>query len=449
MNVIEQRHRYTLSGHWVPFLMAVILLMSVLPMQNLLLGMQETVSEGIGERNVFVRVNNDGLQDMVGALVNEDANQITINDLTTGKNVTLPKTDRLTIEKPLDINEAVQHVGLAAVVGWRLSQLAALEKPVGKIALISGDSVFVILDETIGLEVGQKLNVYRKERQLKRPGTGDVFGALRSKIAEVEVVETKPELTKTRYVANGDFTTLLEVGDEVDLAVGGMKVAVSPIRNEDGLLTTVGSATADELSNALVNRNVSLVERPALNQAMAELAIPSTQLFDVETAREIGQLTGASYVLAGKIVPEGNQGMLDLRLIHVATGKLVFDVSTSVDISNAEVVTEDSATLLQEKVINLTGAKRWENSGITVEKGQRVSVSAPSSSANRNKRANYYGTVAHVGALIVKVGDQVLEIDKGKDFVASESGTIYFRNNLRRSPNHTADITVKVYQREP
>ena len=359
MKVIEQRHQNSFSGHWVPFLMVVILLIQVLSLQSRLLGMQETVSDGIGQQIVFVRVNNDGLQDIVGALVNEDAHQITINDLTTGKNVTLPKTDRLTIEKPLDINEAVQHAGLPAVVGWRISQLAALEKPLGKIALISGESVFVILNETAELKVGQKLDVCRNEGQLKHPGTGDVFGAVRSKIAEVEVVEIKPQLTKTRYIASGDFTTLLEIGDEVDLAVGGMMVAVSPIRNEDGLLTTVGTATADELIKTMVNRNVSLVERPALNQAMSELDIQNRRLFDEETAREFGQLTGASYVLAGKIVPEGNQGTLDLRLIHVATGKLVFDVSTSVDIANAEVVTEDSATLLQEKVINLTGAKRW------------------------------------------------------------------------------------------
>jgi TolB-like protein len=458
MKSVRLRYQKTVANFFIRGLALIVFATVAFFSSAAVMAFQEGAShKALDDLIVFVRVYERASQDIVGVLVNQDARQITVHDLATGKDVSIPKTDTLTIRQPLSINDAARYAGLPAVVGWKLNKLAERENPVGKIALINGQSVYITLGEASGLKSGQGLMVYRNKGDIKHPDTGAVIGALRPKVGQLKVIEIKPDLTQTRIVAIPGVETVLEVGDEVEPESRGTIVAVSPLFNEDGTLTTVGAGMGEDLTTALVQRKISVIERSVIGQALKELVVQNTALFDQKSSQKFGKLTGANYVLAGKIVPNGDRGTAYLRLIHVETGEILFAVSTAIDLSKAEavpstgpaVVVTGSPRLVQKKILKLTGKRAWEDSGVKIEKGQLITISAPDSRVDRAKRANYYGTGALVGALIAKIGDSVLEIDQSREFVAPADGTIYLRNNLHRSPNHTVDITITVYEQSP
>jgi TolB-like protein len=420
---------------------------------------------------VFVRVSQSGSRPIVGIVVNDDASQITVRDLKTGEVVSIRKAASLTIKKPLDINEAARYAGLSTVVGWKMKQLAERKPTVGKIATVTPQAIYITLGESAGLKVGQKLTVYRNDGNILHPDTGEVLGSRRSKIAHLEVIEVDSSLSKTRLIVADGLDVKLEIGYEVEPETNGMIVAVSPLYHEDGNLTNVGASIAEDLTTALVQAKIAVVERSVIGPALAELMVQNTSLFDEKTSQQFGKLTGATYVLSGKIVPDGTKGTAYVRLNNVATGKILFAISTPVDLSKAQKVssarrampstpkpvakesttksdTKDSSTKLvgKETVFKMAGKKAWEDSGIHVEKGQLVSITAPEIGPNYNKKVNYYGINTYVASLLARIDGKIVEIDKGKDFTAPASGTIYFRQNLKASANQKVDVTVKVFE---
>ena len=100
---------------------------------------------------VLVRLYSSASDSRVETLVSEDASQITTNDLATGVDVTVSKTDRLKIVKPLSRDDAATYAGLSTVVGWKLGQMTAKEKPVGKFASITSQDRILHAPASVGL----------------------------------------------------------------------------------------------------------------------------------------------------------------------------------------------------------------------------------------------------------------------------------------------------------
>ena len=284
----------------------------------------------------LVRVYSTLSDSRIGTLVSEDEGQVTIKALDSRTNVTIKKTADLKIVKPLSLNDAARYAGLATVCGWKIEQMASQEKPIGKIANLAPQTVYITLGEESQLRVGQSVNVFREANQIVDPDTGEVLGAERSKIAQMEVVEVQPKFCKAKLV--GDLEVELKVGDLVEPAKHGMVVAVCPLLNEDGTLTTVGAGIAEDLTTIMVQKKVSVVERSVMGMVLAELLAQNTTLFDEASAQKIGKLTGANVVLTGKIVPNKNAGRAYVRLISVETGKILFAVSAPVNLTSARIL---------------------------------------------------------------------------------------------------------------
>ena len=265
---------------------------------------------------------------LVGELQNEDAKSVQIFDFQSNRSVSLDKTSVTRIENPITLDNAAGYVGLPAVMGRKISLLSERQAPAGKIAKVSPQVVYLTLGQSSGVAVGQKVSVFRGEGDIVDPDTGEVLASERARIAELEISEVNQKVSKARLI--GDLEIKLEVGDEVELQGGKLIVAVCPLSNDDGSANPTGNSLAEELVSALVQRNVSVVERSALDMVLSELLAQNTILFDQKSAQQLGKLTGASMVLTGKIIQEKNAGKAHLRLIDVKTGEILLAVSAPV-----------------------------------------------------------------------------------------------------------------------
>jgi len=292
---------------WIMFRLAMVLVFAIYFSAGIKANNPES-----GAEPVLVRVYTSFADSRVGTLVSDDANKITIHDIKTDVDVTIEKSGKLKIDQPISLDDDAKYSGLATVVGWKLSQMAAREKPTGKVASITPQVVYVTMGEDSKVRVGQSLNVYLNNGDIIDPETGEVLGSERSRIAQLEIVEVPAKLSKAKLTS--DLEVKLLVGDDVEPTKQEMVVGVCPIRNDYGSLTMVGTGLAEDITTILVQRKVSVVERSAIGAALKELLVQNTVLFDEKSAQEIGKLTGANVVLTGKIVPTRSSDTAYLRL---------------------------------------------------------------------------------------------------------------------------------------
>lgn len=265
---------------------------------------------------------------LVGELQNEDEKSVLLFDFHSNRSVSLDKSSVSRIENPITLDDAARLVGLPAVMGRKISLLSERQAPVGKIAKVSPQVIYLTLGESSGVAVGQKVSVFRGEGDILDPDTGKVLASERARIAELEISEVNQNVSKARLI--GDLEIKLEVGDEVEPKGGKLVVAVCPLSNDDGSANSTGNSLAEELVSALVQRKVSVVERSALDMVLSELIAQNTILFDQKSAQQLGELTGASVVLTGKIIQEKSTGKAHLRLIDVKSGEILLAVSAPV-----------------------------------------------------------------------------------------------------------------------
>lgn len=287
--------------------------------------------QGQTDEPPIVRVSVKGNGAILGELIKEDDESIEVFDFQTNRSVSVAKSNVIRTENPVTLDDAARYAGLPAVMGRKISQLAARKMPIGKIAKISPQVVYMTLGISSGIKKGQHILVFRGEGDIVDPDTGNVLASERPKIAELEVTEINENISKAKMI--GDFEVKLEVGDEVEPAVTPLVVAVCPLSNDDGSANATGKSIAEELTGALVQRNVKVVERSALDMVLSELLVQNTVLFDEESAQKLGKLTGASMVLTGKIIQEKNSGKAHLRLIDVESGEIMLAVSAPVKLS--------------------------------------------------------------------------------------------------------------------
>ncbi|WP_231603007.1 FlgO family outer membrane protein [Neorhodopirellula pilleata] len=266
---------------------------------------------------------------LVGTIVSEDETTITVQELATGKDFTATKSADLNIQKPLSLDEAAKHVGLAQVVGWKTKQLCEQASHRGKVIRVAQQTVYMNLGRDEAMTIGLPLSVYRNEGVIVDPESGAELGVDRRKVAELHVTEVNQEYSKAKITS--ELETELEFGDEVCAANKPMVVGVCSIGNLDGTLTSAGSMITEDLTVALVDKGMLVVERSVMDSVLSELVTQNSALFDEQLSQEIGKLAGADAVLTGKIVTDRTGGTAHLRLIDVENGKILFAISSAVD----------------------------------------------------------------------------------------------------------------------
>ncbi|MCA9140914.1 MAG: hypothetical protein KDB00_29285, partial [Planctomycetales bacterium] len=205
---------------------------------------------------------------LVAVVISENDQSITLEDLSTGREVTVKKSADLKIDKPLSLDETARHVGLAKVVGWKINQLSDQASHRGKIIRVAQQTVYLNLGRNEGVRVGQPLFAYKNEGMIVDPDSGAELGIDRRKIAELSIIEVNDDYSKAKLMS--ELETDLEFGDEVRTASSPMVVGVCSIRDTDGTTTSAGATVAEEITTALVRRRVPIMERSVMDAVLSE-----------------------------------------------------------------------------------------------------------------------------------------------------------------------------------
>ncbi len=255
----------------------------------------------------------------------EGAKNLVIQDVVTGKDVEL--TAKQIVGKPQTVTdeEAIKlSKNPGAVVAWRIAQKIVQGIPKGKVASVNGGIIFTTMGAKDRLRPGSELLVYRGEEVIKDPDSGEVIGKQRRLVAKLDVVSVEEKSSKVRL--KGDLEITLNVGDQVELPSAEPAIAVLPATDSEGNAFEGTVKIANEIVSQLVRRKVKVVERRKFTDALTELAIQQTELFDAATAAKLGKLAGASHVVTGNVTRPGNSGFkaeLSLRLVRVETSDIV------------------------------------------------------------------------------------------------------------------------------
>lgn len=116
------------------------------------------------------------------------------------------------------------------------------------------------------------------------------------------------------------------VGSNNVLAVADF--ATIPVDESKQLCGTVARNVREDLSTAMGDvRSFRLVERGQLGKAIESLKLDQTGAIDSETAKKLGKLVSADYILIGSISDRGTFTVINARMIEVQTGEIKYSAS--------------------------------------------------------------------------------------------------------------------------
>jgi len=106
--------------------------------------------------------------------------------------------------------------------------------------------------------------------------------------------------------------------------LGKGKVAVVDLVDLSGESTYLGKFFAEKLTTAFVDQgSISVVERQLLGQMMEEFIKQESGIIDIETAKEVGRLAGADYIVAGTTTALSTFIDINVRVISLESGDLI------------------------------------------------------------------------------------------------------------------------------
>ena len=143
---------------------------------------------------------------------------------------------------------------------------------------------------------------------------------------------------------------------------------IARTRELDWLGTGIGETLITDLSRI---REVTVIERKRLNDAVKELKFGRSQYVDPGSAQKIGKLLGADYMVVGGYQPFESDLRLTARLVEVETGKI--KAPTQVDGKRKDLfkLQTQLAEALTKEIRGIFGA------------GSDVSLEAPTESLDR------------------------------------------------------------------
>lgn len=262
----------------------------------------------------------------VVGLVEEDMpKSLRLLDLKTNQVSEIKRADIKEGPAALSDEDAYKVVPPENIVAARVTRSIPRVGGTGKIASVDGGAIYVTLGASHGLTDADRLSVFRGEQIIRDPDSGEVLGKQRRLVANLQPQKIDEKLSKAKLI--GDLETELQVGDVVEFSGKSMVMAVIPATDTDGNCPQGALKLAEALTTRLTEGGATVVERTKLADVVVELALSSTQLFDAEQTQKIGKQLGATAVLTGKVIREGNlskTGQVSLRLVDVATGKILF-----------------------------------------------------------------------------------------------------------------------------
>jgi len=294
----------------------------------LLLLVTQTVAPA-GESPTLVRLLVRGEQSVTteaGVLLADESGDIRILDLRTGRERTFKKSQIRSVANPATEQDVATVIGIAPLVAWFIAEALPSRPKAGQIASVDGTVAYINRGAAVGLRVGERLDVFRGDGQdIVDPETGDVLGSTQRRIAQVEVIDLRDKLSKVRLA--GEFEVNLAIGDVVRPVATEHAVAVLPLGRDSGQLIQGGVQLAEQITSGLAKNGVTVVERTLLEKVLSEQSLAGTGKFDPDTVQRVGKLLQAQAIVTGTIQINGKDANVNVRLIDVETGKVLYATS--------------------------------------------------------------------------------------------------------------------------
>lgn len=274
---------------------------------------------------VRLSMSEDGHSESIfGVLETENAQELAIFDLKARQSRTIKRDSITFLRKNISAQDAVDGVGLARFVAWDIRRSLPTPGRMGKVAAVDLASIFVTLGKADGIREGEELQVYRGELTIKDPGTGEVLGTQRRKLAKLQVSEVQEKLSKAKLL--GDSEVQFEVGDAVRSTNAEKPVAVLPFADENGQSTRGAVGLSEQLIGEIVREGIPTVERTRLGEVLRELTLQTTGLFDAKSQQQIGKQLGASALITGSVIPtaRGRRDQVTVRMTDVQSGAVLY-----------------------------------------------------------------------------------------------------------------------------
>jgi len=290
-----------------------------------------------GDPAVLVRLLVRGDQSVTteaGVLMADEPDSLRILDLTTGQERTFKRAAIRSLTNPATEQEVATVTGIAPLVSWFIAEALPSRPKAGQVASVDGAVAYINRGSTAGVQEGERFDVFRGAGQdIVDPESGEVLGSAQKRIAQVEILEVREKLSKVRVTT--DFEVELEVGDVVRPVAAEQAIAVLPLGRDSGQLIQGGIQLAEQITSCLAKNGVTVVERTVLDKVLGELALSGSAAFDPDTAKQVGKLALAHAVVTGTIQFNTQDANVNVRLIEVETGKILYGTSLRVKGLNA------------------------------------------------------------------------------------------------------------------
>jgi TolB-like protein len=107
--------------------------------------------------------------------------------------------------------------------------------------------------------------------------------------------------------------------------MGKHTIAVVDFTDLRGNVTELGRFIAEEISIdlAMSATGFRVLDRAHMKSILEELALSSSELFDLQKASEVGKLSGADAIVAGSVIPFGDNVRITVKVIATETGRVI------------------------------------------------------------------------------------------------------------------------------
>jgi len=204
---------------------------------------------------------------------------------------------------------------------------------------------------------------------------------------------------------------------------GKKSVAVVDFTDLQGNVTELGRFLAEKISVALgaEDRGFDVVDRTHLKTLLKEHKLSASGLVDPQTAKKLGQLSGADCLVTGSLTPLGDTVSLSLKVLDTNTARMI--TAADLDIPRTKAIEEllsKGIGFEEEKSVELAPDSATKPT-LQKPKSQKQAATTP------GFRAESSGSLASM-----KLGDVLIEIRDCKSLgaVASCSGLITNRSSV-------------------
>jgi len=239
----------------------------------------------------------------------------------------------------------------------------------GKVVKVKGDTYYISLGSNNGAVQGAQFEIAREGEPIKVDGK--ILGYEEDIIGLLTLDRVRKQLSQGKLV--GKATQPPKPGDKVYQKRKQLKrLVIAPFSLNQN--TTEFSKTVQEkLITTLVQKGIQVVERSQLEQVLKEQKLSYSGLFNLNSAKQVGQLLGAEGIILGTFSDQGNTISINARIVDLGSANTI--AAADVEMAKTPTIAKGLQQTLEGGGYASGGSSGVSSSGGgKLKKGQTVNV---------------------------------------------------------------------------